>query len=93
MLEIILSILIVTFVCLPLTLELIQTFRGKRIVKKGEMFTVIVVASILTGLMIVRVCLGSGYKSVSGWDVYFILLAVADIIVYRKQQKGDELNE
>lgn len=89
MLEVIISILIVTFVCLPLTLELIQTFKGKRIVKKSEMITVIVIASILTGLIIVRVCLGSGYKSVSGWDIYFILLAVADVIVYQKQQKKE----
>ena len=53
------------------------------------MITVIVIASVLVGLIIVRVCLGSGYKSVSGWDIYFILLAVADVIVYRKQQKKE----
>lgn len=80
MFKVIISILIFIFICVPLTLELVQSFKGKWIVKKREVIATVILACIFVGLVLGRVYYGSNYEPLSEWKIYLILLVVAGVI-------------
>lgn len=87
MAEFIVSGFIFICICIPLVTILAKTFMGKNKVSKAELVISVVVAVVFTFFVVYRLASGKGVKAVSGFDVYFVLQAIANIVAYRRQGK------
>ena len=87
MAEFIVSGIVFICICIPLVIILVKTFMGKNKVSRAELVVSVVIAVVFTFFVVYRLASGKGMKAVSGFDVYFILQAIANIVAYRKQGK------
>lgn len=89
MAEFIVSGFIFICICIPLVIILAKTFMGKNKVSKAELIISVVIAVVFTFFVVYRLASGRGMKAMSGFDVYFILQAIANIVAYRRQEKSE----
>ena len=87
MTDFIISIIVFVCVGIPLLILLIKTFMGKIKISKIELIVSLVIAVVFAAFCIYRLCSGYGIEAISAYDIYFILLAIADTIAYRKHSK------
>lgn len=85
MAEFIVSGIIFICICIPLVIILAKTFMGKIKVSKAELVISVVIAVVFTFFVVYRLASGRGMKAMSGFDVYFILQAIANVVARYKR--------
>lgn len=88
--QLLLGTLLIIAGAIPLLWYLAYTLRGGRKVKKQEVIASVVISLILLFFVAYRLLHGRGMNAVSGFECYFAVLTIVEILVYLKQKREED---